>query len=438
MKQQKTYFAWINDHSGSMQDIAQAALKDFNANIEAVVQATSDKKLDAIVSVIRLGIGDSGRGVERTIVNSNPHVLKPMEDWPTPGGTPLYDAIGNAIELGESLPDAKEDHVSFLITITTDGDELHSQKYNGFTIKKRIKEMQDTGRWTFVFRVPASCVDAVKDLGVPLDNIQAWDVSEKGMAQSTAATAAAIDSYVTTRASGKKATGGFFANATNVNLAQLDDVSAQYKLYVVPDVDADDGMMISAFMLRHRMQYLKGAAFYQLVKTESKVGPDKAILIQERTTGKVYGGQQARDMLGIPRGQNARLHPGQLTGYNVFIQSTSWNRKLPKGTGVLYNDKLGVPFTQEELDRFTLPAAPKVVPSAPVSAMLPEVNNTSGKPVKSTMPITQPLQPVFYNTRDDARRDKQMNGADYIDLGSDKPKGQRFQQTKRPSHKQTA
>lgn len=433
MKQQKTYFGWINDHSNSMEKLAKAALKDFNANIAAVVNATSEKKLDAIVSVIGIGLGDNGYGTQRQIVNSNPHVLKPMADWETPGGTPLYDAIGDMINLMQSLPDAKEEHVSFLITITTDGDERHSRIWTKAKVKEAIEPLQKTGRWTFVFRVPANCVSAVSGLGVPLDNIQAWEVTEAGMAKSTAQTAMAIDNYVTTRAAGGQARGGFFANTANVNLAQLEDVSSQYKLYTVGSVTGDtDGMMISAFILARRMKYLKGAAFYQLVKTESKVGPDKLILIQERTTGKVYTGQQARDMLGIPRGQNARLHPGQLTGYNIFIQSTSWNRKLPMNTGVLYNEKLGVEFTQEEIDRFTLPAAPKVVSQAPLSATLPEINNTSGKPVHSTMPITQ-AQDVYYNTRDDARRDKQLHGADYIDCGSDKPKGQRFKQTKRPT-----
>jgi hypothetical protein len=236
-----------------------------------------------------------------------------------------------------------------------------------------------------------------------------------------------MDGYFSARASGAKATGGFFASTANVNLAKLVDVSKDYKLYQVPMVDADDGIMISDFIMRHRMQYLKGSAFYQLVKTEAKVQHDKAILIQERSTGKVYGGQEARDMIGLPRGQNTRLHPGQLDGYNIFIQSSSWNRKLPKGSGVLYNEKIGVPFTQEEIDRFTLPAQPKKVSAVPLSAQLPAVSNNTGKPIKSTMPVKK-AAPVFFATRDDARNNKRLNGKDYIDLGKDAPKGQRFQQ----------
>lgn len=431
-KQQKTYFGWVNDHSGSMARLAQAAMKDFNSNIEAVKAATSDKQLDAVVSVVGIGADSTGWGTLRQVVNSNPHVLKPMTAWSTEGGTPLYDGIGDMINLLESLPDAKEDHVSMLVTITTDGEERHSNKWSREQVYRKVTELQKTGRWTFVFRVPKGLMRSVSDLGVPADNIQEWETTQAGIEASTVQTTAAINNYVATRAAGGKATGGFFASTSNVNLAQLEEVSKDYSLYVVPDKDEDDGMMISAFIMRHRMKYLKGAAFFQLVKTEAKVGPEKGILIQERTTGKIYTGDKVREMLGIPRNQNARIHPGQLDGYNIFIQSTSWNRKLPKGTGVVYNDKLGVEFTEEEIDRFTKPVAPKVVSQAPVAATLPAVSNTSGKPVKSTMPITQ-QQVVFYNTRDDARRDKAKHGADYIDLGSDKPKGQRFQQTKRPT-----
>jgi hypothetical protein len=431
MKQQKTYFGWVNDHSGSMVRLASAALKDFNANITAVKNATSAKELDAVVSVVGIGL-PSHHYTERQVVNSNPHVLKPMESWPTPGGTPLYDGIGDMIMLMQSIPDIKEGHVSVLITITTDGHEMHSRIWDKARLKQEIGAMQRTGRWTFVFRVPKGETHTVSDLGVPIDNIQEWETTQAGIEKSTQATTAAINNYVGLRASGKQATGGFFVDDKNVNVSQLEEVTSDYKLYISGDNVADtDGMMISAFMLARRMKYLKGAAFFQLVKTEAKVGPEKQILIQERTTGKIYTGPKVREMLGLPRGQNARITPTQLTGYNIFIQSTSWNRKIGHATGVIYNEKLGTEFSQEELNRFTLPAAPKVVPQAPASAMLPQVSNPTGRNIKSNMPVTQ-AQQVFYNTRDDARRDK-AKGADYVDLGSHLPKGQRFLQTKRPS-----
>lgn len=56
---------------------------------------------DTIVNTVGFGIGQ-GR-VERQVINSNPHVLKPVVSWSCRGNTPLYDAIGNAVELLKSV-----------------------------------------------------------------------------------------------------------------------------------------------------------------------------------------------------------------------------------------------------------------------------------------------------------------------------------------------
>jgi hypothetical protein len=50
----------------------------------------------------------------------------------------------------------------------------------------------------------------------------------------------------------------------------------------------------------------------------------------------VYGGDQARDLLGLPRGQSIKLVPGRSGDYEVYVQSTSINRRLIPGTQVLY------------------------------------------------------------------------------------------------------
>jgi hypothetical protein len=49
----------------------------------------------------------------------------------------------------------------------------------------------------------------------------------------------------------------------------------------------------------------------------------------------VYGGDDARQLLGLPDG-DARIQIQNLATYQVFIQSTSVNRKLVRGTNILY------------------------------------------------------------------------------------------------------
>lgn len=373
----KNYIGFVNDHSGSMQRLREAAVKDYNTMIGAVKDAASREMQDTIVSTI--GIGMPRERVARQVVISNPHVLKPVIDWIAHGNTPLLDGIADMIALFKGLPDYQNPDVSFLVSITTDGDDNDSTVRRG-DLRKQIEMLQATGRWTFVFRVPKSGRRYVSNLGVPAENIQEWDVTQAGLEKSTQITRQAMDSYFTARSSGAKSSTTFYADANKVDTSALTDISKETSLYVVPD--ADMGIEIRDFILRHRMEYLKGAAFYQLTKTESRVSHTKLIAIRERATGKVFSGKEARQMIGLPTDKNARLHPGDHGEYDLFIQSESVNRKLVAGTGVLYWAKIGVPFTEADLV-YLKPKAPAVNPTGPI--VLPKVEATS-KPTKSPIP----------------------------------------------------
>jgi hypothetical protein len=56
----------------------------------------------------------------------------------------------------------------------------------------------------------------------------------------------------------------------------------------------------------------------------------------DRATGDLFSGSKAREMLGLPEGEEARVRPTALEKYAVFIQSTSANRKLVGKTRFLY------------------------------------------------------------------------------------------------------
>lgn len=407
----KNYTNYVNDHSGSMSILQKAAMQDFNTNIEAVKAASSREQLDTVVSVISAGKRDIYRSyierdglseeVLREVTVSNPHVLRPKTSWGCPGGTPLYDAIGDMIDLMQSLPDINREDVSVLTIITTDGQEMHSRKYRQASLGSKIKAMTATGRWTFVVRAPASMgqVDrqALLDMGIPAGNIQTWDTTAEGMAASTAATTAAVSNYYAQRSAGVKSTGAFYADASKVDITALEDISKKVSLYVVDP--ADNGVEIRPFILRHRMEYLKGSAFYQLTKTESKVSHTKQILVRDRASGKIFHGPQARTMIGLPSDRNARLHPGDHKNFDLFIQSESVNRKLVGGTGVVYWKEIGVPFTEADL-AYLQPKTPAAAPVTNV-VQLPAVP-VSNTPTKSPIPVTP--QYDYFETREEARR----------------------------------
>ena len=105
---------------------------------------------------------------------------------------------------------------------------------------------------------------------------------------------------------------------------------------------AKSEVTIRDFIIGSGLPWIKGAAFYQLIKTEKRVQEYKMVALRVKSSGKVYCGQQARDMLGIGNAVGTvRLVPGDHGKFDVFIQSTSINRKIPAGSEVMYWPKVG-------------------------------------------------------------------------------------------------
>lgn len=100
-------------------------------------------------------------------------------------------------------------------------------------------------------------------------------------------------------------------------------------------LDVDSEAVISNFVTAQGVRFNPGRGFYQLTKSE-KVQSHKEIL-QDKATGDLFTGRQVRDILGLPVGVDSRLSSKSLLDkYNIFIQSTSYNRKLVGGTKFLY------------------------------------------------------------------------------------------------------
>ncbi len=100
-------------------------------------------------------------------------------------------------------------------------------------------------------------------------------------------------------------------------------------------LDVDESMPIQTFAQRNGLIFKAGKGFYEFTKTET-VQASKEIVLQQRSTGDLFAGNQARVMVGLPFDEEARLRPAHLEEYRVFVQSTSYNRKLMGGTRFLY------------------------------------------------------------------------------------------------------
>jgi hypothetical protein len=284
----KQYIGISRDHSASMGSLTQAAAKDYNNNIEVIKDAASENDVDTIVSVVRCGVGYRG-AVEREVVNSNAQVLKPLASYNADGSsTPLFDSVGELIELLSAAPDAADPHVSFLVMAITDGAENSSKKWDGRKLGNKIRELQNTDHWTFVFRVPRGYASELIRLGIPAGNILEWEQTTRGLEQATATTKVAFKQYYKNVGLGVRNSQTFYANTADLSARDIRREMTE----ITDDVtiwDIKKEASIRDFVeMKLRRSMTLGCAFYQLTKPEKAVQDYKLLCIRNRKTGVVY------------------------------------------------------------------------------------------------------------------------------------------------------
>lgn len=92
--------------------------------------------------------------------------------------------------------------------------------------------------------------------------------------------------------------------------------------------------VIKEFVQDHNLIFQTGRGFYEFTKRE-EIQPNKEVVLRDKVTGDMYTGARAREMIGIPYGMRGNVSPSNLP-YDVFVQSTSYNRKLMPNTRFLY------------------------------------------------------------------------------------------------------
>lgn len=105
----------------------------------------------------------------------------------------------------------------------------------------------------------------------------------------------------------------------------------------------DEAQGIQAFVKDQGCDFKKGRGFYELTKPETVQG-FKEIILVDKATGDIFTGAEVREMMGLPpqtaekssARQDVKIKPVSFAKYRVFIQSTSWNRKLVPGTHLMY------------------------------------------------------------------------------------------------------
>jgi uncharacterized protein YegL len=336
------HIAFVVDRSGSMRRIKAQVVRVFNNQLATVQQNARSAGQKTFLSTWMF---NSTVGKPRQFSTPVERVLKLTEkEFQPSGGTALLDAVGTAITRLQKARGATNKNTSFLVIVITDGHENASTHY-AKSLKGLIQQAQKTGRWSLAFLVPPGSQNTLTRYGIPKGNVTVWDATAKGAKVMDEKLSAGLSTFYKARASGKRAVTGFFTTDMSKvdvkSLSALKDLSKGFARWTV-----DKERSIREFVntklqaspaLRKKLgnEYQPGRGFYELTKPET-VQPRKNIAILDKKTKAIFGGDQARKVLGMPNGSNVKVKPGNHMNYSIFVESTSNNRKLVRGTTLLY------------------------------------------------------------------------------------------------------
>lgn len=325
--------ALVLDDSGSMLTISKAAQKAFNKALEDLKRESTEKDQKTNVSIIYFG-----RTVDIKDQFIDVHGVKPITYYnPRQTSTALFDGVFEAVAILDDVVELKTYDDSYLVLVVTDGEENHSKIENISNAPKMLYDKQEHGNWTFVFMVPRGCRDVFcRAYNIPTDNVLEWDQTDYGTQCLSESLSAGLAGYYDSRSIGVRSVQNFFVqpDLSKVNTKQIKkkliDISGRCKQYTL----AKEASIKEFVEEKTKRPYVLGTAYYQLMKTE-KVQAKKKVLLVEKGKTAVWAGKAAREMIGLPDGADAKVEPGNHANYDIYIESRSVNRKLPRGTKLI-------------------------------------------------------------------------------------------------------
>lgn len=315
------------DASSSMGHLTNSVVRVFDEQIKHLAQLSEHMDQETRVTVYTFA--DNCKNI---IFDKDVLRLPSLKDlYRADGMTALVDASIMGIEDLKLTCQKYGDH-SFLVFVMTDGGENASSR-KVEDLKATIKSLPDN--WTVATLVPnINGVDLAVRYGFPHNNVQIWDATQVGLENAGSILKTATTNYMQNRAKGIRSSQNLFQldvkQLTSKNIKKnLQQLSAKdYTLYPVRK-DSPIKQLVESY----QGSYIIGSGYYQLTKKET-IQANKQICVQQIKDGKVFSGQEARDLLGLPN-EEVKVGPAFHKDYIIFVQSTSVNRKLIAGTQVL-------------------------------------------------------------------------------------------------------
>lgn len=328
----KNYVTFVVDSSSSMQRVREDAIQTLKDLVRDIQKNAKERKQEAWIRFVtfsnNVSKGDTFKKTEQVMVPLyNPY-----------GNTALRDAVKEALipEIVNVPASSLLDDVAHLIVVITDGEENASRTSRN-EIQELVKKADEKGNYSLVFNGPPYSTNyIVREFGVPQENVREWEASREGLLETVAVNNTAYSAYSTARSLGATKTVSYYAATPDLSQLDLGKLKEAKKLvgqFKSHKVEREE--RIDEFVERMTGKpYLKGTAFYQLTKPET-VQKHKDILLREKGSSMIYAGPKVREAIGIPQWQDGKINPGNMSNWDLFVQSTSDNRKLVRGTTVL-------------------------------------------------------------------------------------------------------
>jgi hypothetical protein len=156
----KTYYHIILDQSGSMHNCISSTINGFNEQVQ-VVQSLQERYTE---QELFMGLTRFNHDVLQTAFAASPNLIQTLTPatYRPSSSTALYDAIGLTVQrlLRYLNGELKDPSTTVVIVILTDGHENASTIFSHQNIQSMIKELEQTGQWTFSYL--GATIDAVK------------------------------------------------------------------------------------------------------------------------------------------------------------------------------------------------------------------------------------------------------------------------------------
>lgn len=322
------HIVFVIDRSGSMYHLSEEVVKVFDSQVHYLAQRSKEMDQETRVSVYLFN-----GSVECLVYDKDVLRLPSLKSYYSPGGsTALIGGTLKAIQDLKQTPELYGDH-SFLLYVLTDGQNTDNG-HLAIKLESEIKGLADN--WTVAVMVPDQFgVREAKQYGFPADNIRVWATSSDGLRDIGEVIKQTTNHYMQARSTGVRGTKSLFSlNTGQLTKNVVSKVLEQLNPYEYLLLPISKDSVIKPFVESWtKKDYRPGSAYYQLTKSE-EIQSYKQICVQNKKDGRIYGGIHARTIIGLPA-TTVKVSPATHPEFNIYVQSTSLNRKLIAGTNLI-------------------------------------------------------------------------------------------------------